>query len=76
MVLILMTRSIQLRPSSVSAAVLTAEERSKYKWLVVLFSKKHCDYIWCNFANMAVVESKSRRLEREREREREDLTEF
>jgi hypothetical protein len=39
MVLILMTRSIQLRPSSVSAAVLTAEERSKFKWLVVLFSK-------------------------------------
>lgn len=73
MVLILMTRSIQLRPSSVSAAVLTAEERSKFKWLVVLFSKKHCDYIWCNFANMAVLESKSRRL---REREREDLTEF
>jgi hypothetical protein len=64
MVLILMTRSIQLRPSSVSAAVLTAEERSKFKWLVVLFSKKNC-------ANMAVLESKSRRLERERERERE-----
>jgi hypothetical protein len=68
MVLILMTRSIQLRPSSVSAAVLTAEERSKFKWLVVLFSKKHCDYIWCNFANMAVLESKSRRFGRERER--------
>ncbi len=63
-----MTRSIQLRPSSVSAAVLTAEERSKFKWLVVLFSKKLCDYIWCNCANMAVLESKSRRLERERER--------
>jgi hypothetical protein len=70
MVLILMTRSIQLRPSSVSAAVLTAEERSKFKWLVVIFSKKHCDYIWCNCANMAVLEQEHEMRERERERER------
>jgi hypothetical protein len=67
MVLILMTRSIQLRPSSVSAAVLTAEERSKFKWLVVLFSKKHCDYIWCNFAKHGCFGKQEQEI-RERER--------